>query len=298
MAEEQQASLPRHVLVIEDDDDVAYLIEALLVREGFEVALKRDGREALNTIRSELPADIVVCDLMLPHVDGFQLISEVRATPGWEHIPIVVLSSMNMEKHIVKALEAGANEYITKPFRPAEFVARLRRHLADKVDTINTVDSPEPVQPINNSPHEEVIANTAPITVPVATAGGKTQFAEPVAAVPNEASIPHQWFALARKQMGPLVMALAGIAVVVIAYIAGPDETKTVNMATTATAHAAPHVEAPPPPTGAAAAANITAPQSSSEPDGETTQPTDANSHGHHDHRDHSLNTSVPQSAS
>lgn len=279
-------TLPRHVLVIEDDDDVAYLIEALLVREGFEVALKRDGREALNAIRSELPADIVVCDLMLPHVDGFQLISEVRATPGWEQIPIVVLSSMNMEKHIVKALEAGANEYITKPFRPAEFVARLRRHLPDKIDGAN-VETIPPVDPIKPTPTTEDLplaevthgAAFSPIVVTKTSSADTEPETDDVE--PNELKLPQQYLAMARAQMGPLVMAVAGISIVAIAFLAGPETATTENMTATAKVH---HAQP--------AGPSIVSPTASPAEQHEASEPADAmqtpakphlHDHGHHD---------------
>ena len=239
---EQQASFTRQVLVIEVDDDVAFLIEALLVREGFEVALKRDGREGLNTIRSELPADIVVCNLMLPHVDGFQLIAEIRATPGWKNIPIVVLSSMHMEKHIVKALEAGANDYITKPFRPAEFVARLRRYLPDTTESSHTdiiprVGSPNPTLTSADFPRAE--ANYHPTHNSIVDTN--TSSADPESemddVVPGEHMRASPYLALVRAQIGPLIMALVGLSIVVMALLTERDSATTEILAKVANVH-------------------------------------------------------------
>jgi len=68
---------------------------------------------------------------MLPYISGYQLISEIRENTLWCHTPIVVLSAKVLEEDIVKALDLGANDYITKPFRPEELLARLRRTIAD-----------------------------------------------------------------------------------------------------------------------------------------------------------------------
>lgn len=275
---ELHTASPPRILIIEDDDDVAYLIEALLSREGFDVAIKRDGRAALNAIRGEPPADIVVCDLMLPHIDGYHLISEIRATPGWEHTPIIVLSSMNMEKHVIKALEAGANEYIAKPFRPAEFVARLRRHLTDIVDKSTVI---EPVNATSVSPHAEATASTTTFTAPDTISNNKTP--DELANVElNQPQPTQQWLTTVRNQMGPLIMAIAGIAVAVVAYIAGPDDTKPITIAATTTAQVAEHAVQP----------------ASIEPNDGITQPTDSATRKPHDHRDHAKSAAPAQSGS
>ncbi|MNL83724.1 Phosphate regulon transcriptional regulatory protein PhoB [compost metagenome] len=66
---------------------------------------------------------------MLPYADGFQLVSQIRAKPNWESVPIVMLTAKSQEKDIVRALDAGANDYVLKPFQPQELMARLRRFL-------------------------------------------------------------------------------------------------------------------------------------------------------------------------
>lgn len=103
------------------------MLEFILKRAGYDVILAADGQEAQAVIRNVEPVDVVVLDLMLPYISGFQLISEVRGDPHWQYVPVLVLSGKVLEEDIVKAFDLGANDYVTKPFRPEELLARLRR---------------------------------------------------------------------------------------------------------------------------------------------------------------------------
>lgn len=114
-------------LVVEDNEHVAYMLEFMLARAGYEVTLANDGREAQSAIASNEPVDVILLDLMLPYVSGYQIISDVRDNHDWQYVPIVVLSGKVLEDDIVKALDLGANDYVTKPYRPAELLARIRR---------------------------------------------------------------------------------------------------------------------------------------------------------------------------
>ena len=118
-------------LVVEDNEHVAYMLEFMLERAGYEVILAANGRDAQAAIENIAPVDVVLLDLMLPYVSGYQLIEEIRADHDWQYVPIVVLSGKVLEEDIVQALDLGANDYVTKPFRPEELLARLRRAVAD-----------------------------------------------------------------------------------------------------------------------------------------------------------------------
>ena len=118
-------------LVVEDNEHVCYMLEFILKRAGYDVNAVNNGRDAQAAIENLEPVDVIVLDLMLPYISGYQLITELRDNPDWQHVPIVVLSGKVMEHDIVKALDLGANDYITKPFRPEELLARLRRIVAD-----------------------------------------------------------------------------------------------------------------------------------------------------------------------
>ncbi|MGI9270131.1 MAG: response regulator transcription factor [Woeseiaceae bacterium] len=118
-------------LVVEDDEHIAYMLRFMLERAGYDVILASDGRDAQAVIENIPPVDVVLLDLMLPYVSGYQLLAEIRDNHDWLYVPVVVLSAKVLEDDIVKALDLGANDYVTKPFRPEELLARLRRVIAD-----------------------------------------------------------------------------------------------------------------------------------------------------------------------
>ncbi len=118
-------------LVIEDNEHIAYMLRFMLERAGYDVIVAGDGRDAQAVIKGVDPVDVVLLDLMLPYVSGYQLLAEMRDDQNWRYVPIIVLSAKVLENDIVKALDLGANDYVTKPFRPEELLARLRRVIAD-----------------------------------------------------------------------------------------------------------------------------------------------------------------------
>jgi DNA-binding response OmpR family regulator len=115
------------VLVAEDDEHISHLLQFMLSREKYVVHLARDGRDAKQYIENNDPPDIVLLDVMLPFVDGFALVSLLRVQPAWKHTPVIMLTAKTQEQHIVRALNAGANDYVTKPFQPVELMARIKR---------------------------------------------------------------------------------------------------------------------------------------------------------------------------
>lgn len=120
----------RDVLVIEDDPVVSRLVEHLLLRRGFVVHMATDGLQAQALLKTMPRPAVVVMDVMLPYVGGFELIAEIRQMPGWNDVPVIMLTSKSQERDVLRAFDAGVNDYVVKPFRPEEFVARVRR-LAD-----------------------------------------------------------------------------------------------------------------------------------------------------------------------
>ena len=117
------------VLVIEDSEHTLYLLEFMLERAGYDVTTVANGRDAQALIEEAEPADVVVLDLMLPHVDGFQLLMQMRESHRWRTVPVLVLSGKTLEGSVVRAFELGADDYVTKPFRPRELLARIQRLL-------------------------------------------------------------------------------------------------------------------------------------------------------------------------
>lgn len=127
MADKESAG-PR-ILLVEDAEEIASLLDYLLRRAGFRVTLARDGRQALDIVASQPPHQLAVLDILLPYYDGFALVERIRASATWKDVPIVMLTAKSQEKDIVRALDLGANDYILKPFQPNEVLARLRRFL-------------------------------------------------------------------------------------------------------------------------------------------------------------------------
>lgn len=121
------ASPSRTALVVEDEEQIAYLLRFILEREGYTVELAREGRAAQDFITSSAPPALVMLDVMLPFVDGYQLLAAIRAQDGWEDVPVMMLTAKSQEKDIVRALDSGAADYMVKPFKPDELRARIKR---------------------------------------------------------------------------------------------------------------------------------------------------------------------------
>lgn len=116
------------ILVVDDEPEIRKLLEVALGAHGFEVITASTGREGIEQTALEKP-DVVVLDLGLPDVDGQKVVESIRA---WSMVPIIILSVREQESDKVRALDAGANDYVTKPFNMAELMARIRvalRHL-------------------------------------------------------------------------------------------------------------------------------------------------------------------------
>ena len=116
-------------MVVEDDRIISTLVQHLLIRRGYDVHLAADGRIALDMLEQIAPPQLIMLDVMLPFIDGFELISHIRARSAWNDVPIIMLTSKTQERNVVRALEAGADDYIVKPFQPQELIARVRRFI-------------------------------------------------------------------------------------------------------------------------------------------------------------------------
>lgn len=127
MSDEGPGATRERVLIVEDNEHASFLLKSLLERAGFEVVVSPDGRDAIAKLSSLTPVDAVVLDLMLPYVSGYQVLIEARKNLSWRAVPIVVVTGRTLEMDAVRALETGANDFVRKPFRPDELVARIRR---------------------------------------------------------------------------------------------------------------------------------------------------------------------------
>jgi two-component system KDP operon response regulator KdpE len=110
------------ILIVDDEPQIRRAVKTALSGHGYDVDVAEGGEEALTLIASR-PPDAVVLDLMMPEVDGFEVVRQVR---GWSSLPIIVLSARGEERSKVDALDLGADDYLTKPFGIDELLARLR----------------------------------------------------------------------------------------------------------------------------------------------------------------------------
>ena len=117
------------ILIIEDDESIAELLRFMVEREGHDVALLADGGAARQHILTSPPPALVLLDAMLPYRDGLALLADMRALDKWRGVPVIMLTAKSLERDIVHALEAGASDYVLKPFQPQELMARVRRLL-------------------------------------------------------------------------------------------------------------------------------------------------------------------------
>jgi two-component system alkaline phosphatase synthesis response regulator PhoP len=117
--------MAQRILVVDDDAEIVRLLRAYLVQEGYQVLAAYDGEEALHVIRRERP-DLVVLDLMMPRLDGWDVTRAVRRAPALRATPIIMLTARVDDQDKIVGLELGADDYVTKPFNPREVVARVR----------------------------------------------------------------------------------------------------------------------------------------------------------------------------
>src|SRR5512138_2578049 len=115
-------NITRNVLVVDDESQITRVLKTTLSSQGYGVRTATDGKQALQAMK-EWPPDLVITDLRMPNMDGLQLCRAIRAE---SRVPIIVLSVKGEETIKVEALDAGADDYITKPFNVNELLARVR----------------------------------------------------------------------------------------------------------------------------------------------------------------------------
>jgi diguanylate cyclase (GGDEF)-like protein len=116
------------VLVVDDEKNILDIIKFNLDVEGYEVVTTRDGEEALRLVR-ELNPDLILCDIMMPELDGLEVCRQLKADGRTNHIPVVMLSARTQAQDKVASIEAGADDFITKPFDFSDLVARITINL-------------------------------------------------------------------------------------------------------------------------------------------------------------------------
>ena len=117
------------VLVIDDDPVILELLRVNFEIEGFGVVSAGDGREGLERAKKDKP-DVILSDIMMPRMDGLALVTALRAEPKTKAIPVILLSAKAQNAEVKAGLEAGADDYVTKPFDPLELIDRVNAVLA------------------------------------------------------------------------------------------------------------------------------------------------------------------------
>jgi DNA-binding response OmpR family regulator len=120
--------MPALVLIVDDEPNIVLSLEFLMKKSGYEVAIARDGEAALAAIAQRVP-DLILLDVMMPKLDGFEVCQRVRANPAWSRARIIMLTAKGRDVEKQKGLALGADDYITKPFATGEVVDRVRQLL-------------------------------------------------------------------------------------------------------------------------------------------------------------------------
>lgn len=116
------------ILIADDEPNIVLSLEFLLQEAGYRLQIARDGQEALQALEQQVP-DLILLDVMLPRISGFDVCQRIRANPAWRNIRIVMLSAKGREAEISKGLALGADAYVTKPFAIKDLLAEVARQL-------------------------------------------------------------------------------------------------------------------------------------------------------------------------
>jgi len=121
--------MSKKILIADDEPNIVTSLEFLMRKAGYEVRVARDGEEALGQMESFQP-DLVLLDVMMPKVSGYDLCQRLRSHPQWKNVRIVMLSAKGLEVEVTKGMSLGADLYVTKPFSSGELVAKVGALLA------------------------------------------------------------------------------------------------------------------------------------------------------------------------
>jgi two-component system cell cycle response regulator DivK len=120
--------MSQRILVIEDQEDNRRIVRDLLSSVGYELIEAVNGEDGVNTAAVHMP-DLILMDIQLPGMDGYEAARQIKANPKLQHIPIIAVTSYALSGDDVKAYEAGCNGYVAKPFSPRALLAKIREYL-------------------------------------------------------------------------------------------------------------------------------------------------------------------------
>jgi two-component system cell cycle response regulator DivK len=120
--------MSKRIMVVEDQEDNRQILRDLLGSNGYDLIEAWDGETALTTLASQRP-DLILMDIQLPGIDGYEVTRRIKADPGLRAIPIIAVTSYALSGDAEKAFEAGCDAYVTKPFSPRQLLAKIREYL-------------------------------------------------------------------------------------------------------------------------------------------------------------------------
>jgi two-component system, OmpR family, alkaline phosphatase synthesis response regulator PhoP len=118
--------MPLKVLVCDDERHIVRLIQVNLEREGYKVVTAYDGKDGLEKVKAEKP-DLMVLDVMMPYMDGIEVLKNLRRDPATETLPVIMLTAKAQDKDVFEGYHYGADMYLTKPFNPRELISFVKR---------------------------------------------------------------------------------------------------------------------------------------------------------------------------
>lgn len=124
--------MPRKILAVDDEKHIVRLVQVNLERAGYTVVTANDGKEALQKVSEENP-DLVVLDVMMPYMDGFEVLQNLRRNPSTRDIPVIMLTAKAQDADVFKGWQSGVDCYLTKPFNPMELLSFVKR-IFDSMD--------------------------------------------------------------------------------------------------------------------------------------------------------------------
>ncbi len=122
------------ILIVDDEHYIVTSLEFVMKGAGFQVGVAYDGEEALAKVEEMVP-NLVILDVMMPKLDGFEVCEKIRANPAWESVRIIMLTAKGRDSERERGLSLGADDYMTKPFSTRDILKRVREVLNDSADT-------------------------------------------------------------------------------------------------------------------------------------------------------------------
>jgi DNA-binding response OmpR family regulator len=122
--------MAKKILIADDEPNIVVSLEFLMKQRGYEVKIAQNGEEALRAV-AEFGPDLILLDVMMPHMSGYDLCQRVRENPAWQGIRIVMLSAKGRDIEVKKGIAVGADAYVTKPFATKELIAKVQQLLGE-----------------------------------------------------------------------------------------------------------------------------------------------------------------------